>query len=89
MVFAPVVNLWLDAILGSGICNENIRLPPSSLINLILLTSASAVPSEFTITIPGLVYPILSGFTKSAKSAVSTFKVVLVLEYAEVNDVLP
>ena len=88
MVFAPVVNLGLLLIFGSGICNENMRFPPSSLINLILSTSASAVPVEFTRTIPGVTYPILSGFTKSAKSAVSTFKVVLVLEYADVNEEL-
>ena len=69
-------------------CNENIRFPPSSLINLILSTSASAVPVLLTRTIPGVTYPILSGSTKSAKSEVSTFKVVLVLEYTEVNDVL-
>ena len=65
------------------------RLPPSSLINLILSTSASAVPVLLTRTIPGITCPILSGLTKSARSEVSTFKVVLVLEYAEVNDVAP
>ena len=81
------MNLWLLAILGSGICNENIRLPTSSLINSILFTSASAVPVLLTRTIPGVTYPILSGLTKSARSEVSTFKVVLVLEYTEVNDV--
>ena len=61
--------------------------PLSSLISLTVSTTASAVPVEFARTIPFLTYPICSGCTGSAISAVSRLIVVLVFEYEEVKAV--
>ena len=85
IVLIPVLNLGLVAIVGSGICNENINTPNSSLISETSFTVASAVPSALARRIPSTTHPSLSEFLKSAKSKVSTLIVSLVAEYDEVK----
>ena len=81
IVFFPVVNLGLLFILGSGMNNVKIIVPFSSLFNTISPTAASAVPDTFTNSDPFLTHPEWSVFFNNAKSAVSIFKMLLVLEY--------
>ena len=55
IVFVPTVNLGFAAIVGSGIWIENSISPFSSVTNSVFSTTASAVPSALTITIPFLI----------------------------------
>ena len=54
IVLAPVVNLGLEAIVGSGIWRENRKSPFESETSAIFVTVASAVPLRLTRTIPSL-----------------------------------
>ena len=82
IVLFPVVNKGFPEIFGSGICNENIKSPFSSLYSATDSTVASALPSALTKDIPFLTHPMLSILFSEAKSAVSIFNTWLVLEYA-------